>query len=98
MNNRKKEYQLFVPRSSAVLYLAWDVGLPAVRRYMDSLPKDHRGWIGLHGMTLFRPLGKKRWTRHDLERYAARVREVVAFQQGRLGKALSYTFADVTSA
>ena len=82
-------FTLFIPRRYAVLYLAWELTPAGANRFIKTLPTDSRGWIGMHAMTLFFPVGKRRHTRKSLENFANRIRNTVAYQEGKLGKPLT---------
>lgn len=82
--NRKQAYHLYIPRRDAVLYLAWEVGVSRVRRILARLGKDERGWVDMADFTILRQ--GERWTRRELESFAARIRETIAYQEGRLRK------------
>ncbi len=86
-----KTYSLFIPRHYAALYIAWDLGMKNGRpqQILNALPKDARGWLDMSAFTPMRPVRAKRWTLRDLNNFAAHIREVVSYQEGRLGRKLT---------
>lgn len=84
-------YKLIIPRRCAALYYAWEFGNRpvAINKVIDQLPRDVRGWVEISVYTLMRPVSAKRWTRRALENFASRIREAIAYQEGRLGKPFS---------
>ena len=87
----KKEYNLYIPRKYAVMYLAWELGLNRVIPTLKKLSTDHRGWVNMADFELYKPILKrgKPWLKRELEGFANHVRSVVAYQEGRLGKGLT---------
>ncbi|MFO1080875.1 MAG: hypothetical protein U1E23_09645 [Reyranellaceae bacterium] len=86
-----KTTTLFIPRRVAALYLAWEVGLARANVLIKTLPRDHRGWVEMTApaMRLMFVPARGRVTRRHIDAYAARIREAVAYQEGRLGRGLT---------
>ena len=80
-----KKITVFTPRRYAIYYLAWEYGLRNVRPMLAKLPKDSRGWYDLIDGPFFKTGGKITYAR----RHADRVCQVIAYQEGRLGKPLT---------
>lgn len=83
--------RLFIPRRYALLYFAFEYGNKPkiIYRQLDCLPRDIRGWFDMSAHILMRPLLAKHWTLRDLNDFAARIREAISYQEGRLGKPLT---------
>lgn len=76
----RKTYIVETTRSMAALYLAWEFGIARAVTTLAQYPR--KGFVRLPS---FGPLRLRR----EAESMAARVRMVVAWQQGRLGRDLT---------
>ena len=92
-------YSIFAPRSTAALYLAWEFGIGGAHQRLARYPRDERGWIDLADSTGLKVMtargGYTIPTRAFAERAKAKVRTVVAFQEGRLGRHLTGGTVDI---
>lgn len=84
------KYEIRVYRPEAALYLAWEYGIRRAREILATAPADPVYSPGFVRLTFgpFLTDHRGRRTRAAAENYAARIREAVAFQQGRLGRPL----------
>lgn len=85
-------YQIIAARPSAALYLAWEFGITRANQMLQAaLPATgSRGFIQLPEFGCFLADYKTgRRTKRMAENYAQRIRQAVAYQEGRLGRAFS---------
>ena len=85
-------YHIIASRNSAALYLAWEFGIARANKMLQAaLPAaDSRGFIQLPEFGCFLVHYKTgRRTKRLAEGYAHRIRQAVAYQEGRLGRTFS---------
>jgi hypothetical protein len=89
----RKEYAIECNRETAILYGAWEWGVANVRRILNANEKRF-GNIRLYHLPVS-PDRNGYPTRRAAEAYRNRIRETVAFQKGKLGKAYTDAFARI---
>lgn len=82
-------WTLYVPRKYAAIYLAWEFGVSAERHHnaqtmIQRLPRDSRGWLDLSSLNL-----PAKRTKRACEALASRVRQAIAYYEGKHGKPLT---------
>jgi hypothetical protein len=93
-------YHIFAPRSTAILYLAWEFGVDRAAAIADKMATDSRGWLDLStspGLTQWnRRAGRYGiFTRQAAEAAEAKIGSIVAHQEGRLGQPLTAGTIDI---
>ncbi len=88
------DYRITIRPHDAALYLAWEYGFRRANILLkEILPRTIPRGFSLGNQVLldagkYRPLLVKHTRRKDAEIYAALIRQVIAYQQGRLRKSL----------
>jgi hypothetical protein len=86
-------YKLFVPRSTAVMYAAWEYGLAGAAKFVNACPTDQMGRVDVSGSVGLTVWDRRR-RRYGLPTKKAacnaltKVLAVAAFQEGRTGRPL----------